>query len=68
MIAESTRRQMKRSGFRFGAYDGAKSRRFVLFTEHDAAAGHVNRREFLTKRERDAAAIRIWQELQRAAD
>jgi len=60
IIPETTRREMRRAGFRFGAYDGAYRRRFVLFTEHDAKPDHVNRREFDTRRERDEAALRIW--------
>lgn len=58
-IGEATRREMKRQGFRFGAYDGATCRRFVLFTRHDASSGNEKRREFDTKGERDTAAINI---------
>lgn len=49
-------RELKRYGMAQGAYNGANRRRFVLFTSHDASTGNVTRREFDTKRERDAFA------------
>lgn len=49
-----TARNLSRYGMRRGAYDGANRRRFVLFTNDGAS---VWRREFDTKRERDAAAL-----------
>lgn len=67
LIDSNTRRKMRRRGFRFGTYDGAFSRQFVLFTEHDAAPRHINRREFTTRKERDATALRLWRELQRSS-
>jgi len=53
---ELSARNLARYGLRRGAYDGANSRRFVLF--ESLANGNDLRREYSTKRERDAFALR----------
>jgi len=50
-------RNLAKYGLRRGAYDGANRRRFVLFCASRFGTGIEERREYDTKRERDAAAI-----------
>lgn len=62
---ELSARNLARYGLRRGAYDGANSRRFVLF--ESLGDGNELRREYLTKRERDAFALRRLREMKCAA-
>jgi hypothetical protein len=58
-------RNLANYGLRFGSYDGANRRRFVLFGGIGTAI--ESRREFDTKKERDEAARRAMRLARSAA-
>lgn len=56
-------RNLRKYGLRRGAYDGARSRRFVLF---EACGANEVRREFDTKAARDEMALRRLEAIEAA--
>ena len=61
MTGDLSARNLAKWGLRRGAYDGANSRRFVLF--ESTGKGTEWRREYTSKRERDAACAKRLEEL-----
>lgn len=58
-------RNLRKWGLRRGAYNGANSRRFVLF--ESLANGNELRREYTSKRERDEACAARLEDLMKCA-
>lgn len=57
MMEPLNARRLARHGMRRGAYDGANSRRFCLFSSN--GDGTESRQEWTSKSERDAAALQM---------
>lgn len=64
-MEELSARNLAKYGLRRSAYDGANSRRFVLF--ESCGNGNERRREFITKQERDDFARRRLHDIKHAA-